>query len=280
MTDVLVPQGSVLVTFEAFAQSLNLPQLNAIVAYNVPAENIRATYGGALAAFRQASDIKVTQASVLALVRGTISNPKLRAWTFDLDGHEFYVLRLGNDKSLIYDRTTEQWSWWSSGETPSWRVNIGTNWIQSGSVSLSSSNVVVGDDSLGMLWTLAPEQGYDDPTSPKARDEGEVRSFKRIATGQVVTRGRITIPCYQVYLTANAGQPAYAGASVTLSYSDDGGRSFVAASEPIVAEAGNYYQEFAWRSVGLVRSPGRLFRIEDDGAFAQIDELTIYDGTE
>lgn len=280
MTDVRAPQGGVLVTYDiGMTPNINASQANTLVAYNVPADNINATYGGAFAAITKIADINVTQAHVLALVRGSISNPTLRVWTFDLDGHEFYVLRLGNGKSLVYDRTTEQWAWWSSSQLPSWRANYGTNWVQSGSVAQNhGSNVVVGDDSTGILWMLNPEKGYDDPTNAVDREEGVVRPFTRVATGQALTRGRVTIPCYQVYAVADTGQPAYEGASVTLSYSDDTGKNFVSAGSIEVA-TGNYYQEFVWRSLGLVRSPGRLFRITDDGAFPVLNELTIYDNS-
>lgn len=280
MTDVRAPQGGVLVTFgPGSTPFINATQAATMVAYNIPAEYIKATYAGTFAAIRQNADINVTQAQVLALVRGSISNPKLRVWTFDLDGHEFYVLRLGNSKTLVYDKTTEQWSWWASSNLGSWRANIGTNWVQSGSIAQNhGSNVVVGDDSLGILWILNPEQGYDDSVDSIDREEGIVRPFTRIATGQALARGRITIPCYQVYAVADTGLPAYEGATVSLSYSDDDGKNFISAG-PIEVESGNYYQEFAWRSLGLIRSPGRLFRITDDGAFSVLNELTIYDNS-
>jgi hypothetical protein len=62
--------------------------------------------------------LRVPQADVLAYVRGRIQNPKLRAWTFTLDGHDFYVLRLGMDLTLVYDVYSEQWMDWDAfGET-------------------------------------------------------------------------------------------------------------------------------------------------------------------
>jgi len=47
----------------------------------------------------------------------------------------------------------------------------------------------------------------------------------------------------------------------------------------ITVEPGNYFQEFAWRSLGKIGAPGRLFQLVDYGAFARIDELDIDDGT-
>lgn len=277
MGDIRAPQGTVIVAYTGEADGLNVPQGQILAAYNLPAESIDATFGTVSVTYKRQVAVDVTQGGILAVVRGRISNPRLKAWTFDLDGHEFYVLRLGGDKTLVYDVTTEQWSWWSSGDLAFWRANIGANWIQNGSVSQDyGSNVVVGDDTTGILWVLNPEQGYDDPTQAPARESGTPRPFPRVATGQVLTRGRITIPCYQVYLTADTGQPGYVGASVSLSYSDDQGQTFASAGA-IESNVGNYYQEFAWRSLGLVRAPGRLFRVEDDGAFAKIDELSIAD---
>ena len=53
--------------------------------------------------------IEVSQARTLGVVRGRIGNPKLRVWTFSLDGHDFYVLRLGDSETLVYDLYSEQW---------------------------------------------------------------------------------------------------------------------------------------------------------------------------
>lgn len=279
MATAQVSQGDVDVVATALAAGLQVSQYDVTVVFNFPSQEVRASqYDVDLIDEAPPVPIDVSQYDVDVIIRGKVYNPKLRAWTFDLDGHEFYVLRLGDLKSLVYDVTTKQWSWWSSPSLDYWRAGIGTNWTSSGNIPFDyGSNVVVGDDNFGILWILDPKTGYDDSVHSEDRDNGVIKPFLRVATGQVMTRGRITIPCYQVYLTSDTGQPAYAGASVALSYSDDGGKTFVNASTPITAEAGNYYQEFAWRSIGIVRAPGRLFRISDDGAFAQIDELTIYD---
>lgn len=279
MGNITAPQGTVLVTFEMETAGIRSSQGAVMAVYGVPSQSMRSSQALVSVTFNQTAKIRVAQAHVLALVRGSINNPRLRAWTFDLDGHEFYVLRLGNNKTLVYDLTTQQWSWWSSGSAGSWRPNIGTNWLQSGLVAQSyGSNVVVGDDNYGILWALDPQQGYDDSTSAIDRENDEVRPFPRVATGQIITRGRVTIPCYQVYAVTDIGQPAYPNATVTLSYSDDGGINFTSAGI-ITAEAGNYHQEFVWRSLGLIRTSGRLFRITDDGAFATLQELTVYDNS-
>jgi hypothetical protein len=37
----------------------------------------------------------------------------------------------------------------------------------------------------------------------------------------------------------------------------------------------DYSQEFAWRSLGLIRAPGRMFELSDNGAAVRIDGLDI-----
>lgn len=279
MATAEVSQGDTDVVFAAISAGIQMSQYDLSVVFNFPSESVEMSqYDVDVLTESPPVSIEVSQFDVDVVVRGKVYNPKLRAWWFELDGHEFYVLRLGDVKSLVYDITTGQWSWWSSPELDYWRAGIGTNWTSSGDIPYDyGSNVVVGDDNFGILWVLDPEKGTDDSVRENEREDGFIKPFPRVATGQVMTRGRITIPCYQVYLTADPGEPAYVGASVSLSYSDDDGKTFVNASEPIVVDSGNYYQEFAWRSIGLVRAPGRLFRITDDGAFPQINELTIYD---
>lgn len=277
MTDIRAPQAGIIVTVRQAAEELRAVQAGNLVAYNIPSLTLAATFAGINVAITETSIVRVQQAPVLAVVRGSIFNPKLRAWTFDLDGHEFYVINLGNDKTLVFDLTTEKWSWWSWGELERWRVQCGVNWTQSGRVAYDGgSDVVVGDDSIGILWTLSPDQGYDDPLYGGDRAEGVKKSFPRAATGQVITRGRHFVPCYEVYLTCDPGEPAFTGAKLELFYSDDAGRSYVSAGE-IVVEEGNFNQDIVWRSLGQIPAQGRMFRIEDDGAVRQINEMSISD---
>jgi hypothetical protein len=224
--------------------------------------------------------VQVSQLDYDVVYRGKTFDPTLRAWNFTLDSHEFYVLRLGDNKTLIYDLSTDQWSWWATDTLQYWRPNTGTNWSASGSIPFTyGSNVITGDSNFGILWVVNPEQGYDDVTTPEGRLAGQIAKFPRVATGQMLSRGRMTLSCYQTYLVTEGGRPAYENASVTLSYSDDNGNSFVNASEPVIVQPGDYTQEIVWRSLGLIKSPGRIFRVQDDGAISKITELTVYDNS-
>lgn len=271
------PQGGSLAVVEQVAKDMNSTSLQPMAVYNVPSQNMKVTYGNSFVVYRaQALDVEVTSSRLMAVVRGKIDNPKLKAWTYTLDGHDFYVLRLGTyGRTLVYDLSTGEWSWWSSNNDIRWRPSIGINWRSSDTLpNAYGSNVVVGDDSYGVLWVLDPNYGLDQGLL----DAEKTVKFPRVATGQMINRLRNFRPCYQVYLTASTGEPAYTGAEVTLSYSDDIGHTFKLAGSKTVVEE-DYSQELAWRSLGRIAPAGRIFRIYDEGAFARIDSLDVLDGS-
>ena len=55
-----------------------------------------------------------SQLGVYVVARGSNTDPSVRAWTFTLDGHNYYVLRLGTQETLVYDEHSQQWYTWSS----------------------------------------------------------------------------------------------------------------------------------------------------------------------
>lgn len=240
-----------------------LPQARVFAEINFPAEFAQASQARAIATVKFRPRAQVAQGRVFAEGRGRIDNRRLRVWGFPLDGHDIFVLRLGEDMTLIYDLTTGQWADWSGHDLPFWRAHIGQAWTGMGAALLAeghTTNVVAGDDNWGLLWTLAPEEGADQ--SPRA-DRPPV-PYERVVMGGVPAQMRDRVPCNGVYLTLSLGNPPLVGTSVTLRTSDDLGKTW-ADHGAITVEAGNYDQEFAWRSLGLIKHPGRIFSIEDNG---------------
>jgi len=290
-----VTQGGITVLGEGASSGVRLTQTGTLATYGMPTTGTRATQlathlathhetpvlltqSATQAAVRHDPVMQITQSGALAVVRGRVYNPRLRAWTYTLDGHDYYVLKLGDEKTLVYDLSTGQWSWFSSPDVEYWRLVTGFNWVSCGSVAHHyGSNVVVGDDTYGIIWVLNPVQGYDEDPRYVNGATPTPMPFKRRATAQITARGRTTVPCYEVYLTGSAGEPALTGQQVSLRYSDDLGKTFVNAGARTVNLA-DFGQEFAWRSLGLIKQPGRLFSIEDDGALARIDGLEVSDG--
>jgi hypothetical protein len=279
MTDVSAQQlyGLGVLGVNDIAENAQTYTLRAMTVYNTPTERIDYTHASATAAIVRDSDVTTTHLGVLAVVRGRMSDPYVRVWSFQLDGHDIYVLHLGDQGTLIYDQYSKQWAVWASDVRPFWRARTGYNWIGGSSLGMDyGSNIVVGDDMTGMLYVLDPNLPYDEP--PELL-RGDVNYFRRTVTGQVPVRGRNTVPCHSVWLTADFGQPAYAGAGIELRISDDGGDSYFSAGIEVVPQ-NDFNWTAQWYSLGRIIAPGRLFQFIDDGAIARIDTLEMQDPPE
>lgn len=250
-------------------------QFSVMAVANFPTEQIdvsqmvtTAVTGGATPA------VEVSQAYVTAVVRGRVDNHRVRAWTYSMDGHDFYVLQLGETGTLVFDMTTGQWAQWKSPERLMWRACFGTNWTGIGAGALTSggqrANVVAGDDAYGLLWFVHPTQGYDE--HPVDQTE---QAFDRIVTGAVPMRMRETIRCNEIYLLSSKGisELETATQTVSLRTTDDDENTWTEQGT-ITITAGEYDAEFAWRSLGVIGSPGRIFEITDN-CLPRVDSLDM-----
>jgi hypothetical protein len=273
---VELSQAGVSSILDGTAADLRLSQTFANAIVNFPSEEIQSgQVFVSLIADEDTRPVEISQAHINVVCRGRIDDPTVRAWTYTLDGHDYYVLRLGDDETLVYDTYSQQWMDWRNFGRPNWRASYGVNWIGGEALAQAfGSNVVCGDDSFGLLWFLDPEQPYDQ--SPRTEIEIQEIYFERIVMGQVPMKGREVMPCNAVWLTSDMGSPAYAGAGVQLLVSDDAGRTF-ADRGTITVTVGKFSPEITWRSLGQIQAPGRLFRIVDDGAITRIDGLEMND---
>lgn len=239
--------------------------------YNIPTEEMRATAISAAVPYTKSATVRASQGHIMAVVKGRATVPNLKGWGFTLDGHDFYVLKLGTmGKTLVYDLASKQWAWWASGTEPSWRAATGLNWHTAGAVPQNfGTNVIVGDDSSGALWVLDPSFGLDE-----VWEGAPGFTFQRVATAQIPVRGRSYVPIYAVTLTAS-GTPAVEGQTVDMKYSDDQGKEYLLAPEAQDLLLGRFAREFTWSSLGRTHAPGRLIRIEDEGAVARVDSLEV-----
>lgn len=266
-----VSESRALVVLSYLTQEVRMPQARAYAVINFPTQEIQASQFHVNTVVNKTGGLKVSQTRTIAIAKGRTSSRKVRCWTFTLDGHDFYVIHLGDAGSLVYDLTTGQWMQWSSPNLRHWRANCGANWVGMGGqafVDGANTKVVAGDDNNGVLWTLEPEQGYDQAT----RDSLPDQAFTRKVVGGVPMRMRETQKVGAAYLTANLGSPQITAANVTLRTSVDDGNNWTDHGT-ITVEPGNYGQEFVWRSLGLIRAPGMIFEITDNGAAVRIDGL-------
>lgn len=246
-------------------------EVHALAAINFPSPELQVSEAHGLVTLKIPISIQVSEVHGLVAALGRIKQPNLRAWTFTLDGHDFYVLRLGEFETLVYDTNSQQWSAWKSKDLEFWRPSTGVNWIGAEEFGITyGSNIIATDDTFGILWTVDPDYPYDDHTD----GESSANRFTRTATGQLPLRGRDKFPVYDVYVMGDIGQPAVTGDTVTLEYSDDAGQTYVNAGTVAITDT-SYKMDVAWRSLGQATAPGRLFRVTDDGALARIDDLQV-----
>lgn len=269
-SDVRATQGAVF-SLTGGKADLRLTQGAALVLYNHHTATIHTTQGTIETLVGGKPNLKTTQATILVLYNIGSENRKLRAWGFSLDGHDFYVLRLGTSNTLVYDLTTQQWSEWSSPSLNYLRAHLGLNWDGLAKTTLDKGyawNVVGGDDTTGNLWILDPNYGRDDNA------DGTNSAFTRQAIGAIPNRLRQSQQCGAVYLTANLGNPALTGDTVLLETSDDSGNNWTNHGT-ITVVSGSTTQELSWLGLGLITAPGRLFRITDSGALGRISSLDM-----
>lgn len=239
-----------------------------------PADHATNSQGAVRAFTGSAPDMLMPSGIVRVLIRGRVSRPTIRAWPFSLDGHDFYVLRLGTGPTLVFDtmwahNPAAAWSVWGSGDGDPWRAYTGRNWLAGRKLALPWSNVVVGDDGTGALYFLSPDDSFDDhPVT------GAPQPFTRQLTGQIViSRGYASHPCYGVQLFGSIGSTAGL-LTVNLAISDDGGRTYDDMGGVGIGE-GDRYARLDWHSLGSMTAPGRLFRVSDTGALKRIDGLEM-----
>ena len=257
------------------ATNADVAQADTLAVFNIPADRVDVSGIDLVYPSLTLSDVEVSQADMIVVYSGRVENPSVRVWYFPLDGHDFYVLRLGDGETLVYDLYSEQWVDWRSPDLPFWRVNYGINWIGGEAFgAVNGSNIVAGDDAYGLVWFLDPTQPFDQ--NPLSEAEQQRLYFPRIVMGQVSIKGRKVMPCYAAWLTTDMGEPAYEGASVTLALSDDAGETFYDCGSAAVTE-GVFNPEISWYSLGQIEAPGRLFMVTDDGAIARIDGLEMND---
>jgi hypothetical protein len=258
------------------AVTVNSSQESVLVSASYPAIIIKESQDQILASVSGPEYVEASQLSVLVSAMGSTVDPAVRAWTFTLDNHDYYVLRLGTQETLVYDDHAKQWYTWSSGDGNTWKAYNGCNWYGGQGWSYTNgSNIIVGDDGNGSLYFLDPFQDTDDdavygPALPVP--------FRRETYGQLPFRGYNHMPCFGVQIQGSIGdQTNTAINSVDLLTSDDRGGTYQDAGE-IQITPGAIDTRLYWRSLGSMRAPGRIFKVVDYGALKRLDSMEMLDG--
>lgn len=254
------------------ASNVEASQTYALVAAAYPSQSLESSQVFVNVAAASTNTIRASQVWTMVAAIGAISDPALRVWTFTLDGHDYYVLRLGNDRTLVYDNLTKQWYNWGSGTSPLWATYSGTVWQGADKIAGAyGSNVVVGSDSNGSLYFLTTDQDTDDPAVDGA---GQVE-FERVAYAQIPLHGYDRQRCFGATVWGSNGETSSTtDLTIKLEYSDDNGHNYIIPAAQTMTDATT---RITWRGLGSMKYPGRLFRVLDYGAFQRLDSIDVLD---
>jgi hypothetical protein len=179
---------------------------------------------------------------------GAAASGRQRAWTFDFDGHTFYVLDLAASGALVFDLTTGKWSKFeTAGYGGHWDFKNGFHWR-------SGRLVVGGQAGTGVIHKLVTDSFLDEGWRPV---EYEVRGILPVG-GTDYNRQYALRLVGSVGLTADDISPV-----LKMQFSDDQGDSWSA--EHSVTLQQNTRQRIEFRSLGAFTAPGRIFRLYDTG---------------
>lgn len=190
---------------------------------------------------------------------GLPDSDRSRAWTFVLDGHTFYVLDLGTEGTYLYDIDTQEWCQFVTDAHNGWNLKNGFRW---GTVG----RILGGDETSGRVWELDPDLTTDE----------NFRQINKFVTANITTRSRVFHAVESVRIAGSIGDITdIQGASFSLRFSDDGGRTY---SDPFIVELteGNADTEIAFTSLGSFMSPGRVFQFSDTGGLQRIDGADVF----
>lgn len=175
------------------------------------------------------------------------------AWTYQLDGHQFYLLNFPSaGVTWCYDTGLPPEIGWHKRNT----------WIseQADAIALRAQyhafifgKHLVGDRAIGTIYEMRNSYGQD----------VEGREIRRVRRTPLLTSQQqwIFFKQLQVFLEAGVGTVSGQGVNpqITLRFSDDGGKTWSNAQSLTIGRQGAYTTRVIWRRLG--RSRNRVFEL-------------------
>lgn len=164
-----------------------------------------------------------------------------RGWFFQRQRNDFYVLST-DIITLVYDVGNQSWYKWSTLNQNTWKISAGTQ----------KETNLYGVDYLESSKLYRLSEGYVD---------GDQEWLICEVTGFLPYNKRESLPCMNVQLLPNTGLSSsyLTEPIVELRWSDDQGANWSSYVQASLGARGNTDNRTQFRSLGLVKTPGRRF---------------------
>lgn len=202
------------------------------------------------------SKLSIYAVRVAGTIGPTLRGFELYSWYFDQDGHIFYVLQVGQLGTFVYDLATGKWSQWKTSDSSIWEAVRG--------IEYKGDNLAIRPNSADIVRVI-PEGAVDAGNKP----------LERIVTAYLKLTARSSLPIGCLYVDASSDVTGQDETTMLLQYSDDEGRTWVPfrrVTLPLPLLPGH---PVAFRSLGLVKYPGKLFQLVDTGGPIRISGLDV-----
>lgn len=181
---------------------------------------------------------------------------EVNAFQYDLDGHIMYGLHVRGGETHIYDLGTGQWSIWNTASFMQWNAQYHIRWRNEYYAASQLEPTVL---------RINPDSVLD--------DSFRINTFR--VTGRMESQSRRYLPNPEAHLFGSVG---LRGGDVVLSYSDDEAANF-RGSRTVTVPGADRDMNVVYYNMGGIRSPGRVYRIEDEGSMRRIQSLRVKIGT-
>jgi hypothetical protein len=175
------------------------------------------------------------------------------AYTYQQDGHSFYVLIFPTaNTTWVYDVATQAWherAGWDNGEFTRHRSNCQMSF---------GNNAIVGDYQNGNIYAFDLEDYSDNGSIQKW-----LRSWRALPTGQNNLK-RTAQHSLQLDIESGTGLNLGQGSDpeVMLRWSDDGGHTWSNEHWAQIGKIGEYYRRVFWRRLGMtVKLRDRVYEL-------------------
>lgn len=177
---------------------------------------------------------------------------EVNAFEYNIDGHIFYGLHVRDRGTFLFDAMSNQWAQWQSGDLPYWNAQFHVEW---------KGDFYAGSLIDNAMVRINPDSVLDD----------SFRTNLFQATGRLESKSRRWIKNPEAHLFGSVG---LRGGDIALRYSEDEGLTW-SFDRVVNVAVGDRDMNVMFYDMGSVKSPGRIYQIEDEGTMRRIQTLQV-----